>query len=519
MFSLKIKQAETALSEGRLDEAYQLLSDPDVRSHRRGQALITQVTDRLHHRIEQHLQQSQFEAALQDCHRALALAGNLPELEQLRATAADQLQREQRQQAQERELLLAARRCVAEGEFSLGQELCGRLPEEAPQRAELSARIHQQRQAVESALARAQQAWHRQAMHETVAALRELHRLAPQHQALHGLRTDVLNSLCAEARQAIQQGQCSRADALLQLAVSLDQEDLQVTDTVALLRRGQRAAQQIEASDFGAAWESLRVLGQLLPGSVWIEDALHWAQQAQEARQALRGCPLFALSGRPNSTPMEQQKREVCSVRSLAGYSLGAPNTIAPARFLLQVDGAGRFLVHRPSAIRLGSPRDASPVDIDWSGTELEQPLVLERMEEDYFLRSAQPVRVNGKQVTSALLKDGDRLFIGSRGAMKFVLPCAASHSAVLQFSGIRLHPPDARGVILMDEAIVIAPTQQAHIRVRDLPRGFVLFHRQERLWIRHLDGSDGQESPREVRLGDPVALGSASLVVIPAAD
>jgi hypothetical protein len=175
--------------------------------------------------------------------------------------------------------------------------------------------------------------------------------------------------------------------------------------------------------------------------------------------------------------------------------------------------------VLRTPAVRLGSQRDATPVDIDCSGVELGQPLVLERMEDDYFLRSAQPVRVNGKQVTSTLLADGDRLLVGARGAIKFLMPCAASHSAVLQFSGIRLHPPDVRGVILMDEAIVIAPTHQAHIRMRELHRGFVLFHRQERLWIRHLDGSDGQEPAREVRLGEPVSLGSAALVVIPAVD
>jgi hypothetical protein len=519
VFSLKIKQAETALGEGRLDEACQLLSDPQLRSHRRGQALITQVTHRLRHRIEEHLQQSQFEAALQDCHRALALAGNLPELEQLRASAAEELQREQRQQAQERELLLAARQCVAEGEFSRGRELCGRLPERIPQRAELSARIHQQRQTVESALTRAQQAWQRKAIHETVAALREVQKLAPQNHALPVLKTEVLDRLCTDAHRAIEQGHLSRADALLQLASSLDAEDLQVTDELALLRRGQRAAEQIEANDFGAAWETLRVLAQLVPGSSWIEETLRWAQQAQEARQALRGCPLFALSHGPDFSLTEKRNREVHPVRSALGFLPGTPDAAVPARFLLQVDGAGRFLVHRPPAVRLGSHRDADPVDIDWSGTELEYPLILERMEEDYFMRSKQPVRVNGKPVTSALLTDGDRLFIGSRGAIKFVVPCAASHSAVLQFSGIRLHPSDARGVILMDEAIVIAPTHHAHVRVRELQRGFVLFHRQERLWIRHLDGSDGQESPRAVRLGDPVSLGSASLVVIPAAD
>ena len=70
MFVLRIKQIETALAAGRLDEACQLLAEPDVRAHRRGQALVTDVSQQLQQRAAQHLQAQQYEAALQDCYRA-----------------------------------------------------------------------------------------------------------------------------------------------------------------------------------------------------------------------------------------------------------------------------------------------------------------------------------------------------------------------------------------------------------------------------------------------------------------
>jgi hypothetical protein len=82
----------------------------------------------------------------------------------------------------------------------------------------------------------------------------------------------------------------------------------------------------------------------------------------------------------------------------------------------------------------------------------------------------------------------------------------------------MRLHPPDARGVILMDEAIVIAPTSQAHIQLRELQRGFVFFLRQERLYVRDLR-SGGGKAAREVQISQPLSLGSANLVVLPAED
>ena len=516
MFALKIKQAETAISDGRLEEACQLLSQPEVRAHRRGQALIAEVIRRLQQRIEQHLVQRQFEAALEDCHRALTLGGNQPDLERLRSQAAEQLARRERQQAQQLELLQMAQQRLAQGELSLGQQWCGQLPEDASRRADLSAQIQRQREEAEAASARAQQAWARQAVQDTVEALRKAQQWAPHHRMLQALKGQVLEQLCGQARDALQQGQLARAQSLVALGCSLDPQQLQVVDTVGLLQRAQQAAQQIDRADFAAAWESLRVLGQMLPEATWIPQALDWAQQAQQARQALRGCPLFSFTSPADPTqglPPPAATRHLGSRPAAAGS--------LPSRLLVQVDGAGRFLVLRQSSVRLGSRRDSAmtAVDIDWSGGDPLEPVVLERIEDDYFLRGTGSVRVNGQAVTSALLADGDRLLIGSRGAVKFLLPCAASRSAVLRFSGLRLHPPDARGVILMDDAIVIAPTSQAHIQVRELQRGFVLFLRQERLYIRDLEGGADPGTAQEVQICQPLSLGSANLVVLPAED
>ncbi len=442
VFALRIKQVETALAAGRLEEACQLLAQPDLRAHRRGQALVTDITRRLQERIEQHLQAAQYEAALQDCHRALALAGNQPELEQLRSRAAAALAEHQQQRSQEQELLQAARQRLAQGELSLGQQLCGQLPATAA-RAELSAQIQRQREAAQAALLRAgglvatgrtrsrsgaASSRATGASPARTAAAQGTDSRAPQRAGPNGTRTRAAAACRVVARAGPRRGSTPAAGRGDRRPVA----------------RSQQASLQIERGEFAAAWETLRVLDQLLPGATWIQGALDWAHRAQEAQQALRGSPLFTL--RHPTTALAAGAAPTGVFRDLGpSRSAAAMAGTIPTRFLLQVDGAGRFLTLCQSSVRLGSQRELSPVDVDWSGGDPLPPLVVERTEDDYFLRSAVPVQVNGRAVQSALLADGDRLLVGSRGAIKFLLPCAASRSAVLQFSGLRLHPPDAR--------------------------------------------------------------------------
>src|SRR3954466_9169801 len=89
MLILRIRHAETALADGRLDEVFELVRDPKLRSHRRGQDLITKLVNALEKRGREHLKGARFTAALTDCERAQQLAGDLPQLLSLRTEAMD----------------------------------------------------------------------------------------------------------------------------------------------------------------------------------------------------------------------------------------------------------------------------------------------------------------------------------------------------------------------------------------------------------------------------------------------
>ena len=84
MLTLRIKQAECALADGRLDEAFEIAKTDDVRDHRRGQKLIGKLTRALAKRGWDNLAADRLHQALTDCNTADKLGGKLPEIAELR---------------------------------------------------------------------------------------------------------------------------------------------------------------------------------------------------------------------------------------------------------------------------------------------------------------------------------------------------------------------------------------------------------------------------------------------------
>jgi len=85
---LRIKQAEVALADGRLDEACELLADADLRSHRQAQKLLGGLIERLIARGNEHLAGGRMPQALSDCRKASELGGNIEAAEDLRSRIA-----------------------------------------------------------------------------------------------------------------------------------------------------------------------------------------------------------------------------------------------------------------------------------------------------------------------------------------------------------------------------------------------------------------------------------------------
>ena len=85
MLDVEIKRAEAAFSDGRLDEAFELVVKGSVIEHRRGQKLAGQLAAAFTKRGSGHLAQGLVQEALADCGKAEKMGGNEPEIARLRA--------------------------------------------------------------------------------------------------------------------------------------------------------------------------------------------------------------------------------------------------------------------------------------------------------------------------------------------------------------------------------------------------------------------------------------------------
>jgi hypothetical protein len=187
-----------------------------------------------------------------------------------------------------------------------------------------------------------------------------------------------------------------------------------------------------------------------------------------------------------------------------------------PDRFILQVDGAGAFLVVRSAVTKIGPISSTALPDVPLIADATAPAVSIERVEDDYFLRGVSPVAVNDKPVTNTLLGSGDRIGLSPRCRFTFALPHAASTTAVLDLSGARYPRSDVRRVILLDRDLILGPGPASHVRVPGLAAPVVLNLRGGLLRASAEATVNGKPLGREEGLpvGVPLAAGGASFVI-----
>ena len=132
-----------------------------------------------------------------------------------------------------------------------------------------------------------------------------------------------------------------------------------------------------------------------------------------------------------NDNTYENRKITKRTVSHEEPTSPGIPNKInntrkdfsLSSRFVMHIDGIGGFLVLRENRITIG-PISSSAQPMVGLMADPNLPVVtIERIEDDYFIRSSSPIHVNDASVTNKLLVDGDRISLSPRCSMKFHIP------------------------------------------------------------------------------------------------
>jgi hypothetical protein len=453
MLFLQLKQAEVAMADGRLDEAYQLIvSSRPLQNHRRGQALMTRLIERLVARANAHFDAGRSAEALVDCDKARNLGGNLEQVVELRGRieqtllASEQAKRSSARQG----MLLAAAGLV---DSAIGREDLDR-------------------------------------------AVSELVRARGQgcdNSRMRDADAQVRSALVERIQQALSDGRLDQIAPLLDRLQRLDAGGLTTQQLVNVFAQARLAWACVRRRELDEAQEALHRLNAQSPGMKWVSAALEHLGRAEQAMRAVRSGPLGLLTMADTTLPPDMNAAPDPRRIEPSPVDDGLPQ-----RFILQVDGAGSYLVVRSGSVTLGPISSSRRPDVGLIAEATAAVVTIERIEDDYFLKTPGSA---GK-----LLADGDRISLSPRCRLQFRLPNPASTSAILELVGGRFPRADLRGVILLDRDLILAPGSGAHIRADHLQQQVVLHVRDARLWHR----------TQPIELSAATTVGGVGIVMTP---
>lgn len=448
MLFLQIRQAETALADGRLDEAYRLVQFDALRSHRRGQAVVTGLVGKLIERARAHLQGGRPMPALLDCDKAQTLGGNLDHVLALRSEI-----------------------------------------EQVVTEADRGKRGVAQAGALEKAAALVDSAIGRNDLDRAVGELVRARVNGCDDRQLRQLDANVRNTLLKQVETALNDGRLDEIESLMDRLARLDPEGLATQRLARSVEQARSAWMAIELGQMQRASELLHRLTAQLPDAKWIAKALEQVTTAENSLRALRTGPLGLMS---MNTPSPSPSNPPPSGPS----QIPAQGEQLPLKFIVQVDGAGSYLVLRKPSVTIGPISSSRAPDVGLMTEPGAAVFSIERMDDDYFLRTA------GGQ--SKLLSPGDRVELSPRCRLTFGLPNPSSTSASLDLISGRFPRGDLRRIILLDRDLIIGPGANAHIRADQLSEQVVLNVREGRLWCKN----------QQMEPAKPVTVAGISMVV-----
>lgn len=494
-----MKAAEQALEAGRVDEAFARLSVPDVRRQRRAQELLDQVARVILARARIHAQAGRYREALLDLDRLAAVDRADADVLALRARVdAEMGHRVERQRGEADELADAAGRIDA-GRLESGRLAVERV-EDPAQREALRDKLNHR---LERSAQLLTQARGRLAAGDVLGAWQ----IWDECLSRHG-RTDdadvVGSDIAAALRRALDawftDGRLERFQSAADALASLRRAYPVLDEHARLMELVRATAALVPGADFTQLRDALLRLSAARPDAAWIREALKHVEQLAACRSSLIASPIGMLA---DFAP----RRAEPVLRSEHADAHEPPPDRSP--LLLLVDGTGSALICRRQVVRIGRGGATTNVDVPLPADIQSHHADIVQHGDDFFLVAHGPARVNQRAANKTLLRDGDRIVLGSGTKLVFLRPSAKSQTAVLRLADRCRLPQDVSLVVLFRDTCLIGPQESCHIRTREGEDRVVLFERDGRMHVRR-SGGDGRPAgaARALPVGSSLEFG-----------
>lgn len=512
MLHARLKAAERAIANGRLDDALRITGEADVIAHAKGGKLRGRLGEAFIERAREHYRADRFTEAFLALGKAERCNASPEKIYELRKQVAAVSEEVSRQQTERRHRLEMARHRIHAGSLAAGR----RLIEDAPEGEEEFDRLREELESREKRgaelLAQAKKRFEEEQIKSAIDRLVRARKINAHDEAAVKLEQDISAFVLKETRTSFVEGKLRQARESLGLLEPLTSADAGKQELRELLTLAEHASRAIQVGDFDEARRLTQRLGSLSPQAKWARKAVDLLVKVDENLLALGSGPLgdfdFDKSPQVNVAP-KGHANEAATVALNAGRPAGVS---VPALHLL-VDGGGSYLILRSAHGTLGRAASTDPADIPIFADLGERHAEITRIEDDYFLVSPHDVEIGGRRGQQQLLRDGDKVVLARRAKFTFRLPNRRSSSAMLDISDTTKMPNDVRNVIFMKGTVMMGHGQTCHIACQGNGSRLILFERGGELWVR---GMDRHEPPVAIELGTPQEISGVSFVIQP---
>jgi len=500
---LRLKQAETAVADGRLDEAFEIVRSEQIRQHRRGQKLIGRLARAFADRGRENLDAERIQLALNDCNKAEKLAGNIDEVAKLRSAICSQME-QKRLRDQHRSLNLAqAKRNIQNGWISAGQQILDEADKSDSQAGIVVQQANLARLQLNEVVSKIEQALQKDDLENALDIIQQAGISDNKNEKVLDLIFEIKNSAIEKIRTNLDNGRIDLARSLFEKVLPVAHGTSEISELGFAIEECQKAAEFLVSGQPREAVSLLRKVKVICPSAKWLDSVTEQSKKAAELLDELAAGPLGlemssnVMMGNYLNRSNEQFRKKISAEsptapgipnisknKKVEWASANANNERAglSSEFVMQIDGIGSFLVLRENRVTIGPVSSSARPAVGLMANPNLPVATIERVEDDYFIRSSSPINVNCTAVTDKLLVDGDKIAFSPRCSMRFLVPNPASTTAILLLSGTRLGRADIREVILMDRDILIGPGKGNHIPAEFLNETITMYTHNGRL-------------------------------------
>ncbi|MBN2445975.1 MAG: FHA domain-containing protein [Phycisphaerae bacterium] len=509
-FHVRLKSAERALRDGRIDEAYRVATTPDLREQRRTQRLWDKLVRPLLARARVHALAGRFDAALADLDKLRTLDRGEPDVTNLRQRILSEKQSDDARRAAENQAYDRAAQQVREGRLESGRLAVDRVDDTNRRDRlanELDVRAHRSAQL----LAQAEGALKAK---DPLAAFRHWREACTRHGHSSGTEAfadRLATAVCDWLRCCFEDGRLELFLSTLETVAPLRGVNASLFDECARWAElTQSAVAQLATGAFSDLRQTLLRLRGSRVTARWLDEAFEAAEQVRSGRDRLIASPLGLVT--PTSAVTAARDRH-----SAIDVPRQAPGTGSPNKrpLLLLIDGTGSALLLTDEVVRIGRAGGSATIDVPIPAELHSHHADIICRGEDYFLMPRGPARVNSAAIKSAMLRDGDRIALGDHARLTFHKPSVKSETATLKLSDRCRLPMDVSYVVLFRDTCLLGPQVTCHLRTREGASRVVLFMRGGQLHARLADSEGHPASDATpLPLGATQQIGDLSMTV-----